>query len=606
MTDRPPKDDLDLQSLEELQDASDTIDTAISTDYKVLGEKTAPGGTGVLGHNTATTGASHGVEGVTDASDLGAAGVRGQATAGSGAIYGVHGVAQSDDTDAAALHGEASNRAWALRATGKNRDGGWVNTTSPDSTGLMGSNDASSGTGYGIYGYSLSPGDASIGTRGAAFADSGVTFGVFGQTFSAGHNAAGVRGRALANTGKTRGVTGITDSQHDFASGVRGEATASTGIVYGVSGTNSSDERLAAAIHGRYRGNGEGWGVEGFTDSGAAGTAGLHGVATDGNAASFGVLGETDSSDSNAAAVAAEANGATGVRAKSTSGVGLEVTGADSGTNSDPLGHAAVIETNNNDTSNQILALKTAYTGDPTTTNNFVTFFNGNDNAYGSIEGDGSGGVTLNSGSADYAEYLPRLDPEEAIEPADVVGVVGGAVTKRTADANLALVVSDQPIVTGNAPGRDQDDRQNYEQVAFVGQVPVSVRGPVDEGDLIVPSGENDGVGRAIAPETRTPGDAPVVGRAWTATDGDHVQEVTVAVGVGTGGALDPAIAGHRERIDALERETEQLREELATKDERIAALAAENEELQARVSTLEADVAAIGGEGVSPAPSDD
>jgi len=64
---------------------------AVSSDYKVRGEKTAPGGTGVQGHNTATTGTATGVEGVTESSAPHAAGVHGQAAAGSGVTYGVLG-----------------------------------------------------------------------------------------------------------------------------------------------------------------------------------------------------------------------------------------------------------------------------------------------------------------------------------------------------------------------------------------------------------------------------------------------------------------------------------------------------------------------------------
>lgn len=52
-----------------------------STTWKVLGEVEARDGTGVLGHNTATTGTAHGVTGVTDSGLSGAAGVKGQASA---------------------------------------------------------------------------------------------------------------------------------------------------------------------------------------------------------------------------------------------------------------------------------------------------------------------------------------------------------------------------------------------------------------------------------------------------------------------------------------------------------------------------------------------
>ena len=33
---------------------------------------------------------------------------------------------------------------------------------------------------------------------------------------------------------------------------------------------------------------------------------------------------------------------------------------------------------------------------------------------------------------ADYAEWLPRLHPDESIESGDVVGIFGGSVSKQT------------------------------------------------------------------------------------------------------------------------------------------------------------------------------
>lgn len=104
MTDPPPE--RDREAIDDSRRATEAVGTAISTDYKVRGRLDTPGGTGVLGHNTATSGQSLGVEGVTDSSQAGAAGVRGAAVAGSGRTYGVRGVATSSDDGAAGLYGE--------------------------------------------------------------------------------------------------------------------------------------------------------------------------------------------------------------------------------------------------------------------------------------------------------------------------------------------------------------------------------------------------------------------------------------------------------------------------------------------------------------------
>ena len=65
---------------------------------------------------------------------------------------------------------------------------------------------------------------------------------------------------------------------------------------------------------------------------------------------------------------------------------------------------------------------------------------------------NGSSGVVYNTTGADYAEYLPRLDPEEEIDAGDIVGVFGGKVTKQTRGAHQVMVISSAPAVLGNMP----------------------------------------------------------------------------------------------------------------------------------------------------------
>jgi hypothetical protein len=210
----------------------------------------------------------------------------------------------------------------------------------------------------------------------------------------------------------------------------------------------------------------------------------------------------------------------------------------------------------------------------PDNDDNYIGFFDSTGAATGAIEGSSSGdGINLNSTSADYAEYMPRLDAEERIEPGDVVGVVGDAVTRETADADRAMVVSDQPLVTGNAPGVDSEARADHEIVAFVGQVPVKVRGSVAAGDLLVPSGRADGTAEAIAPEAWQPGEGPLVGRALEADDTEGVSRVRATVGVDDPTVLGEHLAESRERVERLEDENEQLREENDRLRERLAAV---------------------------------
>ena len=68
--------------------------------------------------------------------------------------------------------------------------------------------------------------------------------------------------------------------------------------------------------------------------------------------------------------------------------------------------------------------------------------------------------------------------------------------------------------------------------VAFIGQVPVKVRGPVNSGDYILPSGLNDGIGIAINPKTITFGQyREAIGIAWESSK-EKIAKVNVAVGI--------------------------------------------------------------------------
>jgi len=164
--------------------------------------------------------------------------------------------------------------------------------------------------------------------------------------------------------------------------------------------------------------------------------------------------------------------------------------------------------------------------------NRFITFFD-SAKVVGRIEGDGAGGISWVSGGFDFAESLPRLDPEEIIDAGDIVGVFGGKITKVTSGADQLMAVSTAPLVLGNAP--DEESESLYEKTAFIGQIPIKVRGLVRSGDYIVPSGLDDGTGMAVSPEALTPDLALlVVGKAWESTMEEDVKPVNVAVGLHT------------------------------------------------------------------------
>jgi hypothetical protein len=167
-------------------------------------------------------------------------------------------------------------------------------------------------------------------------------------------------------------------------------------------------------------------------------------------------------------------------------------------------------------------------------------------------------GVTYESGSGDYAEWLERLNPEEAMAVTDVVGVHGGKISKVTDGASQVMVISFKPIVLGNMP--DEGRKELFEKVAFLGQTLVKVRGVFRKGDLIVPSGFEDGTAVAI-PAQRLPIDQweRVVGVAWA--DGGlrtgGVSLANIAVGI-SASQMARVMRAEWQRSDARISELEQ------------------------------------------------
>jgi hypothetical protein len=123
-------------------------------------------------------------------------------------------------------------------------------------------------------------------------------------------------------------------------------------------------------------------------------------------------------------------------------------------------------------------------------------------------------GVSYVSGGGDYAEYLERENHAEIMTRGEIVGVKSGKISRTLDGAEKLMVISSRPIVLGNMP---QEGREAfYEKVAFLGQAEIRIRGAVQAGDYILPSGKNDGYGIPISPANMQPADyARVVGRAW-------------------------------------------------------------------------------------------
>ena len=148
-------------------------------------------------------------------------------------------------------------------------------------------------------------------------------------------------------------------------------------------------------------------------------------------------------------------------------------------------------------------------------------------------------GVTYESGSADYAEWLERSNEIEHMSAGDIVGVNSGKISKFTKNAQQYLVISTKPAILGNMPMDGKTDL--YEKVAFMGQIPVKVRGIVFSGDYILPSGLNDGIGIAVSPNEISANQyREIVGVAWSnAITENTVSLINMAIGLNANDVSD-------------------------------------------------------------------
>lgn len=178
--------------------------------------------------------------------------------------------------------------------------------------------------------------------------------------------------------------------------------------------------------------------------------------------------------------------------------------------------------------------------------------------AYNSI------GVEYASGNGDYAEWLERINPSEVITEGDIVGVMAGKITKDLTKAEQVMAVSSNPIVLGNTPKAGLEGKGN--KIAFMGQIPVKVQGPVSSGDYIVGNTNTPGYGVAVSPAQLTQEQALlVVGRAWDTNLNAGPKMINTVIGVDNGQFLkvmqdnQSALTSSRSQVSELESRVKQL-----------------------------------------------
>jgi len=200
--------------------------------------------------------------------------------------------------------------------------------------------------------------------------------------------------------------------------------------------------------------------------------------------------------------------------------------------------HGVLFHNTGGNASAHVLGLRAEPPSSGTKEVSFISFFGkgsgGIDKRYGVISGtyvdSTMTGVKFLTTAADYAEYIQKAVSSDRFVVGDVLGVTNGLVSHRTDTAQVVLVRSYAATVAGNMPPSGQEDQ--YELVAFLGQVKVRVRGPVSAGEWVVASGLNDGTAVAVAGQALTPAMLPlIVGIAWESNQDPNEKLVLAAVG---------------------------------------------------------------------------
>lgn len=151
-----------------------------SAGFGVFGQVSAGDASGVVGWNTALTGAANGI------------------------------FAQSDSFSGNGLYAVASAMSGAT-------NGVFAQSNSPDGTGIAGLAAATSGVNTGVLGRSDSSSNDATGVYGAAAGPGGVTNGVWGVSVSGSSGAAGIYGASYAGSGVAIGVLATADSNEGYA-----------------------------------------------------------------------------------------------------------------------------------------------------------------------------------------------------------------------------------------------------------------------------------------------------------------------------------------------------------------------------------------------------
>ena len=129
--------------------------------------------------------------------------------------------------------------------------------------------------------------------------------------------------------------------------------------------------------------------------------------------------------------------------------------------------------------------------------------------------------------------------------------MISGKITKDLSNAEQIMAVSQKPIVLGNLPQAGKIAYGN--NVAFMGQIPVKVMGPVSSGDYIMGNNETPGYGIAKNPSIMTVIDFKyAVGRSWENNETQGPVLVNTVIGIHNGDFIK-ILKGYEEKLQKSE-----------------------------------------------------
>lgn len=166
-------------------------------------------------------------------------------------------------------------------------------------------------------------------------------------------------------------------------------------------------------------------------------------------------------------------------------------------------------------TPNQGIYIQACANENPVAGCNFIDFRDGSGDSIGSVEGNGSGAIALNSPGSDYAELFEG--DRTQLKKGDVLGINSeGKVVKATEETVFLGAFSYNPVVLGNWE-KDWVTNKNLVPVGLVGQIKVNAsveNGSIKAGDYLTVSSTPGVVAKAVKT-------GQTVGKALESTNSD-------------------------------------------------------------------------------------